>query len=136
MTAILTVAAFLLFVSLFALAARYGTKLAGSKLGSKIDRLHREGEHIMDTGRAPAHWLRRGSAGEASPLRVLYLERVARYKLRRLIRYFELTPVFTDVESREYVVGELRQVLSRWRAAGFKAIYGEPPNEEADQEPD
>jgi len=134
MTALITVAAFLGFIVLFALAARFGTKVAGERLGTKVDRLHREGEHILDTGRAPEEWLGDGATSAETAFSRWFTERRALFRLKRLIRYFELTPAFTDVESREYVVGELRTSLDHWKGGGIEAMRAGHSEETSDDE--
>ena len=115
---LIVILAFLVFISMFALAARFGTKFAGRILGDKINGLHRAAEHILDTGEVPPEWQdarpHKPGGGESAETPTPITRANVR-RLSKLIRYMQRSPVFADIESREYVLAELERVRRTWQ---------------------
>ena len=112
---IIIVISFFVFIILFTLAARYGTMYAGRILGTKINATHRALEYILDTDMIPREWI---GAAPGEPSKVDAWKRRQKRKaikrLKQLRSYVENTPSISDLESREYVLSELRRIEEKW----------------------
>ena len=127
----LVITGFLLFIGLFALGARYGTQYAGKILGDRINRVHHAVEYVLEHEKIPPEW--RPDNGPPPGREQRWERRQKRRALRRLgklITYLQGTPTFTDVESREYVVGEINRIRTLWQGSEYSAITAPPGDSE------
>jgi hypothetical protein len=122
---LISIAAFIIFIVLFALAARYGAKYSGRILGAKIDEIHRAAEHILETEKAPPSWLRERDPSSLISERSLHIEkRNSLRRLKKMVKYMQRTPTFTDVESREFVISELQRIRELWEVREISELRG------------
>lgn len=111
----LIASSFLVVIVLFTLAARYGTVYAGRILGARVYAIHHAVEHILEAESIPPEWIEPAPHDPSRQQRWEQRQkrRVLR-KLRKLCSYLETTPSVSDVETREYVLGELRRIEQVW----------------------
>ena len=99
------VAAFLVFVILFTLAARVAVSVMGRLAGRRVRTCHELAERIINSGQVPAEW--QADDGRAPGAR-------ARRRLSRLIAHFEHTPLIDSETTRQLLLRELRGVQERY----------------------
>jgi hypothetical protein len=109
---LVSIIAFLVFVAVFTLLFRATTRTIGQRVGEWVDRRHRAAEQILETGRPPQAWLE--GLPPSSPERAR--RRLLR-ELRRLQKYFERSPLVDTEETRHVLVGQLKEVGDKWKAA-------------------
>jgi hypothetical protein len=82
--------------------------------GSLLERRQRDADFILYTGRVPPTWLKKRPR---APFAVAVARLRVRRKLARVIDYFAHTPLVASEQERQSVLGQLRDVRSRWKAA-------------------
>lgn len=114
------VVSFFVLVTLLTLAIYYGTQYAGRVMGNRVNAMHRAAEYILDTAKVPQEWMTPLPDDRTREEKYKGQQKQkAIKKLRKLLSYFETTPCFSDAESREYVLGELRRIEQAWIQADW-----------------
>ena len=124
---------FLVFVAVFTLALRGMVRMMGAIAGKYISQRHMAVEQILNTGRAPQEWTQalqtrvaqaaNNHAGERRLRRAkakAKKETVA--KLQSLANYFKRSPCVDSEETRQILLNDLLELMTRWRQSAWEDI--------------
>ncbi len=124
---------FLGFIACFTLILRGTVLLMGKFVGKYVEEKHRAAETIINTGKVPKSWTyklegRIASLERASeePAKIYEIQKKAKSsylkRLDRLIKHFKESPLIEDKETREMLLGELREVRNLWEESSWQEI--------------
>ena len=94
-------------------------KYAQFILSRLVERKHMAAEIIMQSGTVPPTWA--GGLSRFEPL-AGYAKMRALNRLRSIIRYFRVTPMVDDEETRTQILTRLEATLERWRTLRWSEI--------------
>ena len=99
-------------------------RLAIHVLAKTVEERHREMDHVFETRRPPAKWLRPATA-ELGRKAHECAKRACLKRLDALLAYARRTVTVADEESRETLVAELEEVRAEWLAGDWGAFLAE-----------
>ena len=93
---------------------------AQTLLSLMLEGKHRDAEAILHSGLTPPAWGAKGGARFGRPGLSKW---IALRKIRRIITYFQHTPLVENEEARALLVARLQRIRGRWQTMTWDNMY-------------